>query len=186
MKRKWRSSTSIAQQSIICQLLSGLRRKGKYEERKLSSQECYCLQEQSIAAVHRRVCHRWRVAQTRYRLKVACGRQDNKLDAGLCTPCSHSPPRAWPFPSSMSASPLQQPVTLIHGTQGRFLDSKQNSIEANLDYSRRARGHHVGPIPFQLLKAAFLDDVEVRRPAPKANWAKVPGMIPVVEESSPM
>ena len=76
----------------------------------------------------------------------------------------------------MSTPLPQQPVALIHGTQGRFLDNKQNSIEANIDYSRRVRGHYVGPMPFPLLKAAFLDDVEVRRPAPVANWAKVPNV----------
>ena len=83
---------------------------------------------------------------------------------------------AWPTSSGMSAPPPQQPVALIHGTQGRFLDNKQNSIEANIDYSRRVRGHHVGPMPFPLLKAAFLEDVELRRPVPRVKWAAVPNV----------
>ena len=72
-----------------------------------------------------------------------------------------------------SSSPQLWDIPPIRGTNGRRLESKENSVEANLEYSRDVRGLQVGPVPIMLWNVVFMENVQVQQRPPQIDWSPV-------------
>ena len=70
-------------------------------------------------------------------------------------------------------SPSPRDIPPIQGTNGYLLEGKENSVEANIEYSRSVRGLQVGPVPSELWNVVFTADIEVRQRPPKVDWSPV-------------